>query len=77
MRFNKNEVIRVERINMIENDAEYESAIRGYEFRDIRLAGFDRAQKITHLIASIFDLNVALWYGFWSAVLLFEYFYFR
>jgi hypothetical protein len=67
MRFNKKEVLSVERILMIRDPKEYTEAVSGYEFRDLRLERVDRATKLTHLVASFFDLNVAFWYVSWAA----------
>jgi hypothetical protein len=65
MRFNKGEVLRVEQIFMIKDPAEYARQVQEFEFRDLRLSKFDRATKLNHLFASVFDLNIGLWYGFW------------
>jgi uncharacterized membrane protein len=76
MRFNKDEVMAIERIFMIGGQLPYAEAISKYEFRDLRLSNLSRATKLLHLSASAFDLNVGLWYGFWATVILFECFWF-
>jgi hypothetical protein len=69
MRFNKKEVLTIEEILMLKNRAEYNKSVEEYRFRDLRLAKLDRALKLTHLVASLFDLSVVLWYGFWAALI--------
>jgi hypothetical protein len=68
MRFNKKEVLEIERIFMIKDLESYRKAVSEFEFRDLRLDKIDRPTKLLHLAASIFDLNILLWYGFWAVI---------
>lgn len=71
MRFNKKEVLEIERIFMISDNAEYVRFVDAFEFRDLRLSKIERATKLLHLVASVFDLNITLWYGFWALIILY------
>ena len=70
MRFNKKNVLAIESILMVEDQEDYEWRVRNYQFRDLRLQELTRWKKLKHLIASLKDRNVWLWYGFWSLLLL-------
>jgi hypothetical protein len=69
MKFNKSEVLKVQNILMIEDQTRYETELRAYKFRDLRLAEISRADKLGHLVDSIFNPQVFVWYGFWVFVL--------
>jgi hypothetical protein len=69
MRFNKSEVLKVQNILMIEDLVKYETELRAYKFRDLRLAELSRADKLGHLVDSAFNPQVFVWYGFWILVL--------
>ena len=49
----------------------YSDEVKRFEFRDLRLSKIDRATKLPHLVASAFDLNVTLWYGFWVTIVVY------
>ena len=69
MRFNKTEVLNLQAILMIEDQGEYEKAIRAYRFRDLRLEHLTRAERLGHLVDSTFTPQVVFWYLFWALVL--------
>jgi hypothetical protein len=69
MRFNKSEILEIQKIMMIENQDDYEKAIRIYEFRDLRLAQLTRDKKLGHLVDSVFTPQVIFWYLLWAIIM--------
>ena len=71
LKFNKSDVLRVEEILMLQDQTDYEQRLRDYEFRDIRLSKLTRADKIGHMLDSLFSPQIIFWYGFWLVILVF------
>jgi hypothetical protein len=69
MRFNKAEVLALERMLMTDDQAQFEEELRAYEFRDLRLNRLPRLVKLRHLVRSVISPQVVFWYGFWVVML--------
>ena len=79
MHFNKGEVLKIQSIFMVRDQARYNELIAAYEFRDLRMSKLTRSDKLIHLFRSAVSWQVCIWYGFWAAAVLLSYFvtYFR
>lgn len=75
MAFNKENVLAIQRIFMLEDQQQYAAEVRAYEFRDLRLARVSRADKVRHLLRSVLSWQIALWYTFWLLALGLSYFF--
>ena len=68
MRFDKQEILEMERIFMLKNNEEYQEEIAGYMFRDLKLCNLNRKSKLKHLIQSTRKTEVRFWYSTWIVV---------
>lgn len=68
MRFDKQEILEMERIFMLKNNEEYQEKIADYMFRDLKLGNLSRKYKLMHLIKSIRKPEVIFWYSTWILV---------
>lgn len=68
MRFDKQEILEMERIFMLKNNEEYQEGIAGYMFRDLKLCNLHRKSKLIHLIQSARKPEVIFWYSTWILV---------
>ena len=65
MRFDKQQILELERIFMLKDQKEYEARIENYLFRDLVLRDLGRKSKVMHLIKSIGNNEVIFWYTIW------------
>lgn len=75
MHFNKLEVLAIQTIFMVRDQARYQKQIEEYQFRDLRLAKLSRQDKVVHLLRSLMSWQVFVWYGFWLLALFAAYFF--
>jgi hypothetical protein len=75
MHFIKEEVLNIQMILMEADEKQYERLITSYVFRDLRLMKLTRRQKVAHLVGSLVNWQVCIWYAFWTFALLIAYFF--
>lgn len=68
LKYNKKQVLYLETIFQIKDEAEYKKKIETYVFRDLKLRGYGRRKKIMHLFRSLKDIEFLVWMAFWVIV---------
>lgn len=68
LKYNKKQVLYLEDIFQIKDEAKYREKIESYVFRDLKLKSYGRRKKIKHLFRSLKDIELIIWTVFWIAV---------
>lgn len=68
MKFDKDNILYLERIFSIYEQELYENKIVKYKFRDEVISGLNAKTKLKHYWNSIYKGEVIVWYGMWILV---------
>jgi hypothetical protein len=68
MKYDKNEILLMEKMFMESDNEKYANGIISYKFRDLKLLELSRKEKCLHLWASLRKPIVAFWYTSWILV---------
>jgi len=68
MKFNKNNILELEKIFNINDQEQYERKILDYKFRDEIISQLNAKTKLKHYWNSLHKGEVILWYGMWMIV---------
>ncbi|MEI6556185.1 MAG: hypothetical protein WCL70_11395 [Paludibacter sp.] len=68
MRFDKENILKLEKLFNEQNYSIYKTEIEKYTFRDLRLSNFSAKTKLRHYSKSMYKGEVIVWYGMWLLV---------